>query len=288
MTKGRMTIRSEEEILALIIRTAKEDERIRAAIMTGSRANPIAPKDDYQDYDISYHVIDITPFANNMKWIEDHFGKPAIMQMPEDMSLLPHEGHGIFSYLMMFEDGNRIDLSILPGAYKDEGEPAVVLLDKDGLTPRLSSSSDEHWHVRPPTEKHFAECCNEFWWCMGNVGKGIARDEVPYAMKMLNVYVRDMMHRMLEWHVGVETAFSVSTGKFGKYLGTYLPGSLYEKYLSTYPIAEAESMWGSVLALCDLFREAALHVARKRGFNYNQDEDSAMIKYLRWIRLSKG
>ena len=36
-------MRSEEEMLTLIIETAREDERIRAVIMNGSRAKPNAP-----------------------------------------------------------------------------------------------------------------------------------------------------------------------------------------------------------------------------------------------------
>ena len=38
-------MRSEKEMLDLIIRTAQDDVRIRAVIMNGSRANPNAPRD---------------------------------------------------------------------------------------------------------------------------------------------------------------------------------------------------------------------------------------------------
>ena len=37
-------MRSEQEMLDLIINTARDDERIRAAILNGSRANPNAPR----------------------------------------------------------------------------------------------------------------------------------------------------------------------------------------------------------------------------------------------------
>jgi len=49
-------MRSEKEILDLIIKAAENDERIRAVMMVGSRADPDAPKDKYQDYDITYKV----------------------------------------------------------------------------------------------------------------------------------------------------------------------------------------------------------------------------------------
>jgi len=65
--------------LDLIVGVAKTDERIRAVLLVGSRANPIVPKDIYQDYDITYFVKDIAPFYNNPAWVEKHFGKPVIL-----------------------------------------------------------------------------------------------------------------------------------------------------------------------------------------------------------------
>ena len=38
-------MRSEQEMFDLILQTAREDDRIRAVIMNGSRANPSAPRD---------------------------------------------------------------------------------------------------------------------------------------------------------------------------------------------------------------------------------------------------
>jgi aminoglycoside 6-adenylyltransferase len=184
--EGGLIMRSEQEMMDLIINVAKEDERIRAVLMVGSRANPSVPKDIYQDYDITYFVKDVTPFYDNSEWIEEHFGKPVIMQKPENMTLLPPEGDGHFTYLMIFEDGNRIDLSIEFNPYIDDREPAVTLLDKEGFLPLLPAPSDKHWHIMPPTEKLFTDCCNEFWWCLNNVAKGIARNELPYTMKMFN------------------------------------------------------------------------------------------------------
>lgn len=49
-------MRSEKEMLELIINTAREDSRIHAVYMNGSRTNKNAPKDIFQDYDIVYVV----------------------------------------------------------------------------------------------------------------------------------------------------------------------------------------------------------------------------------------
>ena len=80
-------MRNEQEMMDLILDVAKADERIRSVLLVGSRANPAVPKDNYQDYDITYFVTDIVPFYNNPAWVEAYFGKPLIMQMPEVIRL---------------------------------------------------------------------------------------------------------------------------------------------------------------------------------------------------------
>ncbi|MCL2512923.1 MAG: aminoglycoside 6-adenylyltransferase, partial [Oscillospiraceae bacterium] len=188
-------MRTEKEMLDLILDAAKSDERIRAALLEGSRANPAVPKDQYQDYDICYYVTDIKPFYDNPAWVEARFGKPLIMQMPEAMRW--PDGGGHFTYMMIYPDGSRIDLTFQPKKYVDEGEPVIALLDKDngnGLLPALPPPSDDVYHIKPPPPLFYYSCCNNFWWCLNNVAKGIARDELPYAMHMLNETVRAELH----------------------------------------------------------------------------------------------
>lgn len=55
-------MRTEEQMMKLILDTAKEDERILAVYMNGSRTNPNAPKDIFQDYDIIYVVTETESF----------------------------------------------------------------------------------------------------------------------------------------------------------------------------------------------------------------------------------
>ena len=49
-------MRSDKEMFDLILDIAKGDDRIRAVYMNGSRTNPNAILDIFQDYDIVYVV----------------------------------------------------------------------------------------------------------------------------------------------------------------------------------------------------------------------------------------
>lgn len=276
-----VNMRSEKEMMELILDIAKEDERIRAVLLSGSRANTDVPKDIFQDYDITYFVTDAKPFYNNCDWIEEKFGKPAIMQLPELMShpLLPPDGDGHFTYLMIFNDGNRIDLSIEFTPYIDDGEPVIILLDKDEFLPNILPNK-MHWCIIPPSQNIYEDTCNEFWWCLNNVAKGIARDELPYAKNMFDHYVRDMLNQMVEWFIGINYDFSVSAGKMGKYFKRYLPQKLYEMYASTYSDSNYENFWRSIFTASELFRTMAYKVAEHFGFGYNKDDDENMMMYL--------
>lgn len=276
-------MRSEREMLELIINTAKEDERIRGVIMLGSRADVHAPRDIYQDYDIVYLVEDVAPFQNNTEWMEEKFGRISLLQTPEIMSLIPPDNDGSFVFLTIFEDGNRIDLEITSDPYVDDGEPAVVLLDKTGELADIKPR-DDFWFIKPPVEKLFHDCCNEFHWCLNNVAKGIARDELPYVQEMFNHYVRDSLNMMTDWYIGAENDFKVSAGKMGKYYKKYLPAELYEMYAATYSDSDYENIWNAVFTACALFRRLAESVAEKFGYTYNMTEDENIIDYMNKVK----
>src|SRR5512136_1675716 len=181
-------MRNEQEILDLIVDIAQGDERIRAVVMNGSRANPNAPRDRFQDFDVVYFVTDVMPFQYNYEWIK-RFGEMMIMQMPEDMQDPPPNRNGGFVYLMQFADGNRIDLGIDPLTLINEivaDSQSIVLLDKDGCIPPLPPANEGDYLPKPPTAKAFADCCNEFWWVSAYVAKGLWRNEILYAKYFLD------------------------------------------------------------------------------------------------------
>ena len=277
-------MRGEREMLDLIINVANADDRIRAVSMEGSRADPGAPKDEYRDYDITYYVIDIEPFYIDPAWVEDRFGIPLITQMPEAMR--DPDGGGHFNYMMIYPDGVRLDLTFQPNKLIDDGEPSVALLDKDGgrgFLPELPPPSDVIYHIKPPSALDYYSCCNNFWWCLNNVARGIARDELPYVMNMLNVYVRYELHCMIEWHIGTLRGYKLSAGKNGKYYKRYMPPELYTRYVATYPGGDYAGIWKAIYVMCGLFHELAVAVAAPFGFIYRQNEEDGIRVYLKMI-----
>lgn len=282
-----MEMRSEKEMFGMILGFAEKDERIRAVSMEGSRVNKNVPKDMFQDYDISYHVTDMDSFISDKNWI-DVFGNRIIMQMPEAMSLYPPQLGNWFSYLMLFEDWNRIDMKLVPvgetALYLRSDKLIKILLDKDGIFPVNISPSDEDYHVKKPSREFFDDCCNEFWWVCTYVAKGLWRKEILYANQHLNDYVRPALLQMLEWRAGILTDFSVSVGKSYKYLERYLSVEEWDKLLKTYRCDSYEAGWSALLMTVELFRDVSLFVARELGYKYNEEDDRRVALYLNRVR----
>ena len=279
-------MRSEEEMLALITQTAIDDERIRVVIMNGSRANPNAPRDPFQDFDIVYIVTEMAPYVRNLNWIK-RFGELMILQMPEDMEDPPPSNGNDFAYLMQFRDGNRIDLSIRSLETLDQSlsdSQSILLLDKDGIVPPFPPPGDHDYLPTPPTAKLYDDCCNEFWWVCPYVAKGLWREEITYARHNLDVYVRDQLMKMLTWHIGIKTQFLISPGKQGKYFQRYLDADTWEQLLKTYAGGSYEQTWDALLAMCSLFRSVALQVAAHYGYTYPNSDDERVYAHLRHVR----
>lgn len=280
-------MRTEKEMIDLIMNTAKEDERIRAVIMNGSRVNPNVKKDCFQDFDIIYAVKDIRSFTSNHNWIH-RFGEIMIVQMPEEMSLIPADEDGKFPYLMQFMDGNRIDLTLAPveliNNFVRQDSLSKLLLDKDNCMEGFPPASDKDYLIKKPTEKEFLDCCNEFWWCSTNVAKGLWREELSYVKGMLDGSVRDMLIVMLEWHIGMKTDFIVNAGKFGKHFEKYIEKDMWVQFKRTFSNAEYENIWESFFDMGNLFREVANEIANAYGYPYPQGDDDRVTSYLKHVK----
>lgn len=178
-----MERRTDAQMFGMLLSFAREDSRVRAVWMNGSRANPNAPADRWQDFDIVYAVTEMDSFLSDDSWV-DRFGERAMMQTRRDQydSYGPGETADYsdwFIYLMQFADGNRVDLSLVPAENAAEAvlsdKMCVVLLDKDGLLPPVPPATDEDYRAGLPTPLEFRCSVNEFWWVSGNVDKGLRR-----------------------------------------------------------------------------------------------------------------
>ncbi len=279
-------MRSEKEMLDLILDIARNEEAVRVVVMNGSRVNPNAPRDLFQDFDIIYFVTDLAPFVAKRDWLQ-RFGERMILQTPEAMGEPAPEGDGHFSFLMQLTDGNRIDLSLRPlsqlhRVYEDS--LAVLLLDKDGVIQALPAPSEKSYLPKPPTPKQFEDCCNEFWWVSTYVAKALWRGNLYHAKDLLDCTVREQLMKMLDWHFGLQTNFELSPGKGGKNYPQRLDGDLIEMLNQSYAGIDPEDIWDALFAMTTLFRKTGREIADKFDLQYPVEDDKKVTAHLEHVR----
>ena len=285
-------MRTEQEMYHLILNTAQQDKRIRAVYLEGSRTNQNVPKDIFQDYDVVYVVHETKSFIEDREWIERTFGKVLYMQLPDEFpQVFPDENIDItksYGWLVQFAEGNRIDLHVQTIEFAKENifndSLRKILLDKDNIFPEIPEASDRDYWVKKPDFQEYVCTCNEFWWCLNNVAKGLWREELTYVQDMVNHVVRRQLTKLLSWKIGLITDWSVSIGKSGKYMYRFLPKEDWEKYLSTWFSCDVHEAWDAVLRMCDLFDKTAREVAAGLGCTYNEKEALGSLSYLKHVR----
>ncbi|HTE27162.1 aminoglycoside 6-adenylyltransferase [Flavitalea sp.] len=276
-------MRNGTEIIKLIIDIATNDDRIRAVLMNGSRANPNAIPDEYQDFDIVFIVCSLNDFTNDRSWV-NVFGDIIIRQLPDEMSF-GKKDHDGFAYLMILEDGNRIDLTLYPlekitNNYWPDSL-TVCLLDKDNRFETLPLPNDSDYFIKQPSAKEFSDVCNEFWWVSTYVAKGLSRNEVTYAKEMLETAIRPMFMKIIEWKIGADNDFSVSFGKAGRFMHNYVSNDFYKTVLETYSDSDIVNNWKALFIMIELFEKISNELAAKLNFRIDTMEQQNVTRYLR-------
>ena len=266
-----INMRAETEMLDLILQTAKILQ-VKAVAMSGSRTNQNAPKDEFQDYDVVYVVDDFDNLTSDLSWL-DYFGKRII----EQEVVLDHRR----LYLMLFEDGNRIDLTLCPKDHIQEWVDSeagfTVLEDPEHLFEPYSQNLERYW-TSPASAIEFEKVCNEFWWVSAYVVKGICRKQVIYATDHLYGICQQEFLKILAWQVASARG-RVDIGKNYKYLFNYLPAEKEKELSNLLDFSSIEKITQSLLTTMELFHQESQFLANKMGFDYDMEVAEKMIEY---------
>ena len=274
-----INLRTEPEILDLIFQTAKTLQ-VEAVAMSGSRTDTKASKDEFQDYDVVYVVENLDELITDLSWL-DQFGKRII----EQEVALEHRR----LYLMLFEDGNRIDLTLCSKVHIKEWVESeanfIVLEDPKGLFVPHSPTPQRYW-TSPASAIEFEKVCNEFWWVSSYVVKGICRNQVIYATDHLYGICQQELLTVLAWQVASDRG-RVDVGKNYKYLFNYLPAEKEMEFSNLIDFSSIDKITQSLFATMQLLHREAQSLAQKMGFDYDMKVAEKMIEYAKERLLNR-
>lgn len=282
---GLSTYSFDNDVINKVIKEGTENELIRAVTLEGSTVTDSAVHDKYSDVDVTFFVSDIREFTKQKNYM-DRFGEILIMQCPDDWYEEPYDysGKAKFTFLTQYKDGSRIDLTLVDITDMEDQkffvEPRKVLVNKDGFDVLKDISSGEAFFIQKPTEKEYFDACNEFRWLSNYATKGLCREQLPYVKRMTEVYMMDMFMKMINWKIGIDNDFKVTTGSKSKYLKNYLSEGELKRYTAIFANGEYTDMWFRLFIYYDFFADLAKYVAEKLGFFFDEKETKEVRDFM--------
>ena len=279
-------MRSERAIIDSILALAAGDDGVRAVVRTD-----LLPVREYlHSFNFIFIVRDVDRYDGDV--FRDSLGG-RILLFRADRSY-PELFPGAKAHLMVFGNGATIVIQAMGREtflerYGDREHRDVwiadtyqKLLDKDGLLDvddRLEERQTLASEI--PTRAAFEGACDEFWWVMKPFAEYTLRRELPAAMYYLNVSVRELLNRMLRWHIVLRAGGPVDMGILDSHMEKRLEGDLFRLYRATYSDGEYAHIREAFDAAARLWHEAGSRVAEQRGFEYPRETEENMLAFIR-------
>ncbi len=276
--------------LAKLRSWAEHQELVRAMLLTSSRANSAATIDWLTDYDIVLIVPDVTRFSHDESWMHAY---DEVVVTFRDQWLI--QGFPIITRLVLYNDDTKIDYQIWPvellrkigeqRALPDDLDVGYsVLLDKDNITVNLPSPTYTAYIPQKPTPAEFFSLIEEFWWESIYVAKNLWRGDLLLAKHNLDQVMKfQLLRRLLEWRLEVDRNWTWKPGAWGRGLKKVLPPNMWEELEATYVGASTADNWEALFKTVTMFRRVTNEVASALGYNYPNDLDQRIMRYLQQV-----
>ena len=289
--------REEQAVVARLIRWAENDPRVRAMVLTSSRAIPHAPTDLFSDYDVILALTEVRPFFEDRDWLEA-FGRVLVLYRDP---LQPDRGFLRSGYVTQYESGLKIDFSLWPVEILQQvvADPQLpeefdagyrVLLDKDHLTEGLEPPTYRAYIPAPPNEAEYRTVVELLFHEATYAAKHLWRGDLMAAKYNLDIGMKqEDLRVMLEWLIELDHDWSIKPGPYGRRMKRWLRPGLWAELEGTYTGPEPEANWEAIFRTIALFRKVAMEVGERLGYAYPQELDRRAVAYLAKVRnLDRG
>lgn len=267
------------------IALSEKNQNVLAVGIEGSLNNPQTTADKWTDTDITLFVH--SPEQEDGEWWIRQFGKPIIVQRLHSDQLFGPSTSTWKIWLTRCAGTKRIDLKI--ASVKDidnylnaDTLNAIVWRRGLGKLSLTKTTATSHF-VKIPTEDQFNDHVTEFYWCAGNVVKGLARNNLIYANEQLNQIVRPELLKMWAYYLTILKAGQFDAGVSSKFVWKELSLSERNKLASTYHQTTIEETSHSLEILLISYRELIEKVTSKLMIQIPNFVLSAQQQLMNWL-----
>lgn len=282
-----MRMNNRDQKLKQIKEWIASNEDIRAALLTSSLVNPLAPVDDYSDLDIELVIENLGRYTGDSSWIS-LFGSPMIHYEEG-----PEAFDGKHSMIMVqYMDGVKVDFKLYSiSQFQQETQAEVlpedwdtgyeILMDKDNLTNDIAPPTYGIRIIKRPSQDQFNKLVHDFYWDMSYLPKCLARGDIFYLKFMMEHIIRvEYFIPMLEWFIASKHNWEITTNKYGRLFPKYLSQQEWTDVLQTFAADSMEENYKAARKMLELFHGYAATVATDLDFTYESSKFERLRPYL--------
>lgn len=269
------TASSYDRLIERFVAWAKDEANIRAAVVIGSRARADHPADEWADLDLLILANDPKPLVEKDDWLGG-MGTPWITFVER----IP--GDGGFERRVLFEGGLDVDFAPLPAdeMRRMAGRPLPpimadiirrgvrFILDKDGFETMVRAARTDPASVESPGKDEFLNLVNDFWYHTVWTAKHLRRGELWLAHSCCDMYLKELLRRMMEWHARAARGGAVDTWMRGRFLEEWAGPEAAAALPFVFARHDPEDVWRALRATMDLFTVLAVETAGALGHPY--------------------
>jgi aminoglycoside 6-adenylyltransferase len=269
-----------DELLDRIVAWAKQDDNIRAVVVTGSSSRGDASSDRFSDRDVEIIARNRTPLLEDDRWIH------AIA--PVWVSLYLANDDDTHTRLVFFEGARKIDFSVNEANRLTEQQDGLndlyqrgyrFLVDKDDLAASLPEPTRKPPRVALPTEQQFRDTVNEFWFEAAHMPTYLTRGDL-WVVKTRDWTMKEMMLRLIEWHTLATRGAETDVWYIGTKMKQWVHPSIWDEVQEVFGRFDAADSYRSLKASMRLFSRLSREIAEALGFAWHVASESHIRAYV--------
>jgi aminoglycoside 6-adenylyltransferase len=264
------------ELEERLYRWAQREDNLRVVLVFGSRARGDHAADEWSDLDVLLLARDPEKYRAARDWLS-HIGTPWLSFLEPTP-----DGNG-YELRVLFEGGLDVDFcpdsidrfrralqeGLSPVDADLLGRGVRILVDKENLSGRLEALRIEPGSSAVPAgEPEFLNAVNDFWFHAVWTAKRLRRGELWRAKHCCDVYLKQLLLRMLEWHARASRGPQLDTWMGGRILSEWADPRAVDALPTVFAHYDAEDIWRALLATMGLFRWLAVEAAQVLGYTY--------------------
>lgn len=242
--------------LDAVLGWARQDDNIRAVVLTGSFARGAA--DRFSDLDIELYVVNPAPLLEHDAWYHQ-FGEALVVEALENEGWNPSR---LVYYAAGKIDFTILSVSLLQGSIEFD-RPFQVLVDKDGMASSFRAVALPP--VLPPPESEFLRCIHHFYAAVIMWAKYVARGD-PLAAKLRDWESKQLLLEMLEWDQRAKKGWEFDTWYLGLHLHDWVDPDLIPEIKACWCGVDPAASALAIRASLALFEMLSRRTAHRLGY----------------------